>query len=87
VEQTAEPVVPTDTPLLVRRPDGPDLADRRLLVERAVWPMRVVVGDALAQNRLELPAGDDQHPVETLAPNAADPALGVRFRAWRSDRR
>jgi hypothetical protein len=56
-----------------------------LLVERAVWPMRVVVGDVLAQNRLKLLAGDDQDSVETFTPDAADPALGVRFRPWRSD--
>src|SRR4029453_11977248 len=28
---------------------------------------------------LELPAGDDQDPVETFTPGAADPALGVRL--------
>src|SRR6266540_4325870 len=49
--------------------------------------MRVVVGDVLAQHRLELPARHDQDPVETFAPDAADPALGMRFRPWRRDRR
>jgi hypothetical protein len=49
--------------------------------------MRVVVDDVLAQNRLELPARNDQDPVETFTADAADPALGVRLRPWRSDRR
>ena len=87
VKQTAESVAPTDTPLVVSRRDPPDLQERRLLVERAVWPMRVVVGDVLPQNRLELPARDDQNAVETFTPGAADPALGVRLRPWRRDRR
>src|SRR6266545_1306193 len=87
VEQPAEPVTPTNSPLVVGRRDGPDLRERRVLVERAVWPMRVVVGDVLAQNGLELPAGDDQDAVETFTPGAADPALGVRFRPGPSDRR
>ena len=58
-----------------------------MLIERAVWPMRVVVGDVLAQHRLELPARHDQDPVETFATDAADPALGMRFRTRRRDRR
>jgi hypothetical protein len=58
-----------------------------LLIERAVWPMRVVVGEVLAQHLLELPARHDQDPVETFATDAADPALGMRFRPWRRDRR
>jgi hypothetical protein len=87
VEQTAEPVAPTDTPLVVRRRDGRHLEERRLLVERAVRAVRVVVGDVLAQNRFELPARDDQRAVEAFAPDAADPALGVRFRQRRGDRR
>src|SRR5262249_39852230 len=49
--------------------------------------MRVVVGDVLAQHRLKLPARHDQDPVETFATDAADPALGMRFRTRRRDRR
>jgi hypothetical protein len=52
-----------------------------------VWPVRVVVGDVLAQNRLEPAARHDQDPVETFTPDAADPALGARFRPRRRDRR
>jgi hypothetical protein len=40
--------------------------------------MRVVVGDVFVQYPLEVSARDDQNPVETLAPDAADPAFGVR---------
>src|SRR5436190_23444452 len=32
-------------------------------------------------------ARDDHDPVETLAPDAFDPALRVRLRPWRRDRR
>src|ERR1043166_4079647 len=48
--------------------------------------MRVVVGDVLAEDRLEMLAGDDQDAIEELAPDAADPALSVRLRAGRRDR-
>ncbi len=50
-------------------------------------PMRVVVGRVLAQHPFEVFVRDDQGPVETLAPNAADPALGVCLGPWRRDRR
>jgi hypothetical protein len=33
VEQAAEPVAPTDTPLVVGRRDGPRFEERRLLLE------------------------------------------------------
>src|SRR6266511_4737468 len=74
-------------PFVVMRGDGIRLDKRRLLLERAVWPMRVVVGDVLAQHCLEVGARDDQDPIKTLAPHAADPALRVRLRSWRRDRR
>jgi hypothetical protein len=40
-----------------------------------------------AQDVLELAAAEDQQPVEALTTNAADPALGVRIRVRRLDRR
>jgi hypothetical protein len=43
--------------------------------------------DVFAQHSLEVAARDDQDPVEALAPNAADPALGVRLRFSGGDRR
>src|SRR6266702_6746616 len=52
-----------------------------------MWPVRVVVGEVLAQNRLELPALHDQDAVETFTPDAAHASFRVRFRPWRRDRR
>jgi hypothetical protein len=75
VKQAAESVAPTDTRLVVIRRDGFRLGERRLLLERAMWAVRVVVGDVLAQNRLELPARNDQDPVETFTPDVADPSF------------
>jgi hypothetical protein len=45
------------------------------------------VADVDAENELELAAADDQQPVETLAANAADPAVHLRVRVRRSHRR
>jgi hypothetical protein len=71
-----------------RHSDGiPDSQERRLLVERPVWPMHVVVGEVLAQHRLEVRTRQDQDPIEALATGAADPALGVRFCPRHRDRR
>jgi hypothetical protein len=74
VEQPAESVAPPDMPLLVMSGDRSGFDKGRLLLERAVWPMRVVVGDVLAQHPLEVHARDDQDAIETLAPDAADPS-------------
>src|SRR5713101_3908539 len=49
-------------------------------------PMAVVVIDVDAEDALELPAADDQDPVEALTPQRADEALGVRVRLRRLDR-
>src|SRR6266516_1229481 len=45
------------------------------------------MGGVNAEHVLELAAVDDQDPVEALAPERADPALGVGVGVWRSDRR
>src|SRR5437899_2734455 len=79
VEQTTEPVAPLNAPLAVDRRHRNRLEDRRLLSERAVRPMRVVMRDVLAQRPLQVLARYDQDPVETLAPDAADLALRVDF--------
>src|SRR4029450_7139705 len=50
-------------------------------------PMRVVVQRVFADHVLEVAAADSQEPVEALAPNASDPALGVRPRLRRAYRR
>src|SRR5205809_608574 len=74
-------------PLLVVGGDGSRLDKGRLLLERPVWPMRVVVSDVFAQHPIEVHARDDQDAIKTLAPHAADPALRVSLRPRRRDRR
>jgi hypothetical protein len=46
--------------------------------------MLVVVGNIGPQDSLEVPAPEDQDPVQALAPRASDPALGVRLGLGRS---
>jgi hypothetical protein len=50
-------------------------------------PVPVVMGGVNAEHALELAAADDKGPVEALAPERADSALGVGGGVWRSDRR
>jgi len=75
VDQAAEPVPP-------QNPDtcacgGRTLASGgRVLVQRPVRPMGVVMVGVLAENRLQVPFAGDQHPVQALAPCAGDPAFG-----------
>ena len=83
MEQPAESVAPAGMPGVVVPGEGIGLDKGRLLLERAVRPMRVVVGDVLAQHSLELGARDDQDAIKALAPDAADAALRVRLRRWR----
>jgi hypothetical protein len=47
----------------------------------AMWPVAVVL-DVDAQDMLELFAARDQEPVEVLAADGADPALGEHVRVW-----
>ena len=87
VKEPAEPVVPLQpqqvaTPLRWRR-----FRERRSLLERAVRPVHVVVRHLLAQDSLEVLAGDDQQTVETVAPDRSHPALRVRLGLRRRDRR
>jgi hypothetical protein len=59
----------------------------RLEVERAVRPSVVVMAYVDAEDVLEVAAAGDQEPVETFSADASDPALDVRVRVRRSDRR
>ena len=54
------------------------LRERQTLAKRAVRPVRVVVRRIDVGNALELAATEDQQPVEALAAQSADPALGLR---------
>ena len=48
-----------------------------------MWPVGVVVLYVDAQDMLELTAARDQDPVEAVAADGADPALGERVRVRR----
>src|SRR5207249_2826581 len=56
-------------------------------VERAVRPVLVVMAAVDVEHVLEMPAAEDEDPVETLGAESADPALGVGVRVRRLDRR
>ena len=58
----------------------------RPLLQRPVWPVRVVVVDILIKDEPRVPLAGDQHPVEALAAGAGNPALRDRVRARRLDR-
>src|SRR6266508_277762 len=51
-------------------------------MQRAVWPVRVVVIREHAKHALEVSAIHDQEPVEALRADGADEALGDRVRLW-----
>jgi hypothetical protein len=53
---------------------------RRRLPERAMRTVPVVVRNVLSQHRAQMPAADDQHWVQHLPPNRADPPLGEGVR-------
>src|SRR6266511_5048030 len=90
-QQAAEPVATAEEIELRQLSTWQRLIDRRLgkrrpLIERAVGPMRVVVLRVFADHVFEVAAADNQQSVEALAPNASDPALGVRPRLRRLHR-
>jgi hypothetical protein len=55
------------------------LGERRVLCERAVRPMFVVMGRVGAKRSFQVFASEDEQPVETLAARAANPSFGVAF--------
>jgi hypothetical protein len=71
VQQSAESVAPADA-RLVRRRVGDRFVDRRLLLERAMRPVCVVVFDVLAQHALKVGLRNDQQAVEAFASRAAE---------------
>src|SRR6266536_372162 len=72
----------------VRRPL--EQAMRRLqrwhLAKRAMRPVLVVVHDIARQHRLQMSPPHDQHPVQQLTTDGADPSLGERVRPRRPHR-
>jgi hypothetical protein len=59
----------------------------RRLPQRAVWAVAVVMVDILGQYRPQLPAAQDQHPIQDLPPNRAHPPLRVGVGPRRPHRR
>ena len=49
---------------------------RRHLTQRPMWPVFVVVDDVVGQDLFQMPAAQNQHPVEAFATNGADEAFG-----------
>jgi hypothetical protein len=74
--QAIEPLLYAHRPFAYRR----WLRERRLLGERAVRPMFVVVLRVDTDDTLEVAAAENQQPIEAFAPQTADPALGMRTR-------
>jgi hypothetical protein len=64
---------------------GPGL--RCLELETTMRPGLVVVDDIGAKYTRQVPAAEDEHPVQALRPDGADPPLGERVRARSPDRR
>ena len=62
VQESAEPVASANARLVGRGGDRDRVWEWRLLVECAVWPVCVVVGDVFAQDALEVRLRDDQDP-------------------------
>src|SRR4030095_10322082 len=74
VDQTAEPIMAHDR---AARPPQLAAGRRSRQPERLVRTRRVVVVDVLTKHLLEVPAPNDEQPVQALAPDRADPAFGV----------
>jgi hypothetical protein len=64
------------------RPDGRWLRrpERWGLPQGAVRAVKVVMVGVLGQHRSQLPTAEDEHPVQHLTPNGADPPLRVGVR-------
>jgi hypothetical protein len=61
--------------------------ERRHLSQGAVWAVHVVVIDVRGQHSLQLPASDDQQPVQQLTTDGAHPPLRVGVGPRRPHRR
>jgi hypothetical protein len=59
----------------------------RVLLQRLVRPMAVVMIGVLAEDQPQVPLAGDQHPVQALAAGAGNPPFGDRVRTRRLDGR
>ena len=86
VEQSAEPVAPSDGVRLARGRLG-EWSEGSGLAERPVWPVAVVMLGVLGQHGDGLPLIDDQGAVEEFAADGADEPFGDRVGPRRPHRR
>ena len=88
MEEAAEQIASVYSALVILAKDG-QLGRRvwRLQQQRPVGTVAVVVLDVDSKDLLEVAASDDQQPVQTLGPDRPHPALGVRVRPGRPQRR
>jgi hypothetical protein len=75
MDQPTEPISSCDPPR--RRQDSWLAGLKRRLAQGAVRAAAVVMANVRGQYRLQLPASQDQHPVQHLPPDGAHPAMGV----------
>jgi hypothetical protein len=74
VEQPTEPIASHDPPR--QRQDNWLAGLKRRLPQGAVRAAAVVMVNVRGQDRLQLPAAHDQHPIQHLPPDGAHPAMG-----------
>ena len=79
VDQAAESVPPEHADTCTFR-QGIGSPGRRILLQRPVRPVGVVVIGVLAGDEPQMAFTSDQHPVQAFAAGAADPAFGDRVR-------
>jgi len=85
VDQSAEPVAASDAKR-GRRRRGWQRLQRRCLVQCSVRPVGVEVRHVFGQHRLKLASVEDQHPIQQLAADGADPSLSDAVRSRRPHR-
>jgi hypothetical protein len=76
MDQSTEPI-PSGNPSSQRDDQWFGGPERWGLPQGPVWAMEVVMVGVLGQHRPQLPAGEDQHPVQQLPPDDAHPLLGI----------
>jgi pimeloyl-ACP methyl ester carboxylesterase len=85
MDQPTESISPDDGPS--RQDDGGFARPEWWhLSQGTMRTVTVVVIGVLSQHGLHLSASEDEHPVQHLTPNGADPSLRVGIRPWRPHR-
>jgi hypothetical protein len=85
MDQPTESISPDDGP---SRQDDSGFARPEWwhLSQGTMRTVTVVVIGVLSQHGLQLSASEDEHPVQHLTPNGADPSLRVGISPWRPHR-